>query len=95
MVCDRCGEREATIHLAQVVAGAPVRGAHLCEPCAAAPAPPDLDDARRLVELEARGGPHPGAAWFRMAAAELARRAAAHGQALPADVQAFVDRHRP
>jgi protein arginine kinase activator len=35
MRCERCGEREAAIHLTQIVDNA-VTTTHLCEPCAAA-----------------------------------------------------------
>ena len=92
MLCDRCHEREATIHATALAEGGVVGAAHLCEPCVRVPRRVHPDEARAILKLEASGRPMPPG-WFARVAADLRRRSEHHGEPLPADVQAFVARH--
>jgi protein arginine kinase activator len=69
MRCERCGEREAAIHLTQIVNGV-VTALHLCEACAAAkgveaaaaPATFPLGDFLATLGQAAAGAPEPAVA---------------------------------
>lgn len=69
MLCERCGQEEATVHLTQIVKGE-ARSLHLCPPCAAEkgvqtelspPAAPLVDFLAQMgkgIPLEAASGVH-------------------------------------
>jgi hypothetical protein len=94
MLCDRCHERETTTQARAISdAGAPLGIAALCGPCAQTPRRIGEQDVRGVLALEASGRAMPEG-WFALAAEDFARRAAYHGEPMPAEVRAFVDRHR-
>jgi len=95
MLCERCKQREATVHLQAVSdGGGPALGqGALCVPCAGIPRRVGDADVRGVLALEASGRVMP-AGWFARVATDIVRRATYHGDAIPPDVQAFVDRHR-
>jgi hypothetical protein len=95
MLCDRCHEREVAVRARAVSeTGALLRTSARCEACARTPRRIGDEDVRGVLALEASGRAMP-AGWYALAAEDFARRAAYHGDPIPADVQAFVDRHRP
>jgi len=109
VTCDRCGQREATVHYTRIV-GSAVKQEHLCPVCAApddaqfraqqaallerAVQMPPIEFTPSMVE-ELLASERRGGPQAMSALAELLdRHAAAHGRALPPEVRVFVERHR-
>lgn len=98
MLCEQCGEREATVRIEAVsTEGTLLLAKSLCAVCADEPMPETRrigdPDVRGILELEATGRAVPDGL-FAYAADEFAARAARFGDPVPSDVQAFIDRHR-
>jgi len=89
MLCERCGQAEATEHFSEI-SEASIQAGELCRRCYLLElGPVPIDEARAWM----RALP-PQTFDSSAVVLEWSERAQLHGQSLPRDIQIFIERHR-
>ena len=88
IICERCGQRDATEHLSEITETR-IRAGELCHECYIVElGPVSLEETRRWMSTE----PYLTID-FGLLVSEWSERARVHGQELPREVKAFIERH--
>ena len=89
MICERCHERDATEHLSEITETS-IRVGELCRACYIVErGPVSIEEVHPWMTIEQYQ-----AIDFSPLVIEWFERTRVHGQRLPDDVQAFMERHR-